>query len=362
MGVLRLLGRPGVWPITAFLATFAGLAVAGVVPPLVAVAGAAAGSALSALRWLLSAVEPPASDPDEQRSAADVKVDWPSLLSALPDAAVLLDSSGMVLAANAAARGMFTSLADGVHVSSLSRSPDFLELFAQPRQRPQSASIEERVPVERRILATAVSLPQPVLAGAPFWLVTLRDLTESHKLDQMRVDFVANASHELRTPLASLLGFIETLRGSARDDARARERFLAIMATEGGRMKRLIDDLLSLSRIEMRQHVRPTARVDLADVLLQVVASVEPQAEEAKVSVALDLPDGQFVTLGDHDELVQLFANLLHNAVKYGRSGGVAKVSARWRDARMIEDHRCRSRSGDRRAASAAADRTVLSH
>ena len=193
------------------------------------------------------------------------------------------------------------------------------------------------MPVERTILTTAVSLPGPVAAGAPFWLLTLRDLTEAHKLEQMRADFVANASHELRTPLASLLGFIETLRGSARDDAGARERFLAIMAIEGGRMKRLIDDLLSLSRIEMRQHMRPTTPVDLVEVLSHVVSSATPAAAQAKVAISLELPAGRLETLGDHDELVQLFGNLLQNAVKYGRSGGIARIVGSRMGQRTIE-------------------------
>jgi two-component system, OmpR family, phosphate regulon sensor histidine kinase PhoR len=141
----------------------------------------------------------------------------------------------------------------------------------------------------------------------------------------MRADFVANASHELRTPLASLIGFIETLQGPARDDAAARERFLGIMRGQARRMARLIDDLLSLSRIELKEHLAPREPVALAPVLLQVIEAHGPLAAEAGVALALD--GGASLTVpGDRDELVRVVENLVENAVKYGGSGGRVEV------------------------------------
>ncbi len=157
----------------------------------------------------------------------------------------------------------------------------------------------------------------------------------------MRADFVANASHELRTPLASLTGFVETLQGAARDDPTARDRFLAIMLEQAGCMGRLIDDLLSLSRIELKVHVRPDARVELADVVQNVVDVLTPLARELGVSLETDLLDDPMVVVGERDELVQVMSNLVENALKYGASwervlisgerGPTGKAGGEWR-------------------------------
>ena len=148
-------------------------------------------------------------------------------------------------------------------------------------------------------------------------LLTLRDLTELRRVERMRVDFIANASHELRTPLASLLGFVETLQGSARDDAKARERFLEIMREQGRRMARLIEDLLSLSRIEQTQHVRPEAIVDLALTARTVVDLLTPMARDLGVQIRMNAAQPVLV-VGDNDELVRVAENLIENAIKYG--------------------------------------------
>jgi two-component system phosphate regulon sensor histidine kinase PhoR len=144
----------------------------------------------------------------------------------------------------------------------------------------------------------------------------------------MRADFVANASHELRTPLASLTGFIETLQGPARNDAVAREKFLVIMAQQAARMKRLIDDLLSLSRIEMKAHMRPETVVELGEILNHVADALGPLASENNVDIEVGMIGQQMPTRGDRDELVQVFSNLIENAIKYGSSGGRVEVSA----------------------------------
>ena len=136
----------------------------------------------------------------------------------------------------------------------------------------------------------------------------------------MRADFVANASHELRTPLAALSGFIETLQGPARDDAKARQRFLAIMQEQAKRMARLIDDLLSLSRIELNAHRRPDTSVDLVPIVRQVVDSLQTLARDRGVIVTVEAAPTLMVP-GDHDELVRVFENLVENALKYGAPG-----------------------------------------
>ena len=142
------------------------------------------------------------------------------------------------------------------------------------------------------------------------------------RAERLRADFVANASHELRTPLAAVSGFIDTLRGHARDDPEAREKFLDIMSVAAGRMRRLLDDLLSLTRIEQNEHVPPSGRVDIGAVVRDAAAALSPLAEADEVTVALDVAPDLPRVVGERDELIQLFQNLIHNAIKYGRHGG----------------------------------------
>ena len=145
----------------------------------------------------------------------------------------------------------------------------------------------------------------------------------------MRADFVANASHELRTPLASLKGYVETLQGKAKDDADARARFLKIMEEQAERMSRLVDDLLSLSRVEMREHLPPSDEVDLGLILREVAQALEPVATRAGITLDLSAGDGEMVVRGDADELTQVFQNLIHNAIKYGHTGGKVEIVLR---------------------------------
>jgi two-component system phosphate regulon sensor histidine kinase PhoR len=158
-------------------------------------------------------------------------------------------------------------------------------------------------------------------------LMTFHDQTPLRRVEEMRADFVANASHELRTPLAALSGFIDTLQGPAKDDAKARERFLSIMHAQATRMARLIDDLLSLSRVELSAHVRPDTSVDIVPIIRQVADGLEPLARERQVVVEIALPDPPVLIAGDREELLRLFENLIENALKYGASGGKVIVS-----------------------------------
>jgi two-component system phosphate regulon sensor histidine kinase PhoR len=158
-------------------------------------------------------------------------------------------------------------------------------------------------------------------------VLTLRDLSALRQAELMRSDFVANASHELRTPLAALTGFIETLLGPAREDAAARQRFLPIMQAQAQRMARLIDDLLSLARIERKAHLRPTDPVDLVPVLRQVIDSLEAVARERGVAIHLTAALESLAVAGERDELIRVFENLLDNALKYGASGKRVEVT-----------------------------------
>jgi two-component system phosphate regulon sensor histidine kinase PhoR len=146
-------------------------------------------------------------------------------------------------------------------------------------------------------------------------------------VERVRADFVANASHELRTPLASVIGFIETLQGPARDDAAARTRFLGIMHEQALRMSRLIENLLSLSRIESRAHLYPTIAVDLVSIVREVADSLGALARERGIDLVVDGGSEPRLVLGDRDELIRLLENLVDNALKYGQSGKRVEVS-----------------------------------
>ena len=253
-----------------------------------------------------------------------------AVLARIPDPVILVDQRALVVEANAAARVLLPGLKTGHPLSFALRSPDVLGAIDKVLTSGAALRIEysERVPTERTFEVHIGPLKSDAAEADLGSGVVLffRDLTSARRLESMRADFVANASHELRTPLASLLGFIETLQGPARNDAKARERFLDIMRGQAQRMKRLIDDLLSLSRIEMRAHVTPTEAVDLTSIAGQMVETLAPLAQERGVVIHARLPDHPLPVLGDRDELLRVVENLIENAVKYGESGGRVDV------------------------------------
>ena len=163
--------------------------------------------------------------------------------------------------------------------------------------------------------------------GSRLALLVLSDETDARRSERTRADFLANASHELRTPLASLSGFIETLRGHAKDDVGARDKFLGIMQAQAERMARLIDDLMSLSRIELNEHIAPLGQVDLAMATVDVLDALAPQAKTKAVSFDPVLPPrGAAVVEGDRDQIVQVIQNLVDNAIKYTPRDGMVRV------------------------------------
>ena len=240
------------------------------------------------------------------------------LVGAMPEPAVMVRADGRAAAANKPAFALLPAIRIGEPFVLALRAPDVIDALRRVTDGGEAETVlwSERVPIERLFEVSVAPLDDG--AGAVVAaLLTLRDLTEARRVERMRVDFIANASHELRTPLASMLGFIETLQGSARDDARARDKFLVIMREQGRRMARLIDDLLSLSRIEQKQHVRPAAEVDLAQTARHVADTLAPLAREMGVEIKLYAERPVAVT-GDRDELLRVAENLIENAIKYG--------------------------------------------
>ncbi len=270
-------------------------------------------------------VTPRESERRERHTVAE------SLLANIPDPVILVDRRIVVIEANPAARALLPGLKLRHPLSFALRSPDVLDGIEAVLQSgaPLKTGYVARVPTERAFEVQIGALPLADTSGGgqPNVVLFLRDLTSARRLETMRVDFVANASHELRTPLASLSGFIETLQGPARDDPRAREQFLGIMRMQAQRMTRLIDDLLSLSRIELREHVPPTKVVCLKRIARQMVEEKAPLAAERGIVLSLDAPEPPYPVLGDRDELLRVVENLVENAQKYGGSGGLVAVS-----------------------------------
>lgn len=252
---------------------------------------------------------------------------WRAIIDALPDAALTLDADGVISHQNELLTGLFPEMTVGQAMGQLLRNPDLKTAveMASKSTKPLVVHLNERVPVPRSIEATVTGLK--LGSGTANLLVTFRDLTERERIEKMRADFVANASHELRTPLASLKGYIETLQGSARDDEKARDRFLAIMWTQALRMSRLVDDLLSLTRVEMRAHLVPQGTADLNEVAAYVVQALEPLATSQNAVITLNLLDADAHIRADREEIVQAFQNLVHNALKYGRENGRVDIT-----------------------------------
>ena len=246
------------------------------------------------------------------------------LVQNLPDPLIVLGPTRTIQRANHAATTAF-----GSGIAAVLRHPGLRTAIdrAQAEGRQQTAELTLPVPVSREVFATVIPLDPPLADGGRI-VAVLSDRTRERAVERMRADFVANASHELRTPLASLVGFIETLQGPAADDPPAQARFLAIMAEQAQRMNRLIDDLLSLSRIELTEHQPPSDPVDIAALLHRIADAFEPRISARAVTLVLGIAPGLPTVAGDEDQLEQVLQNLLDNALKYGREGGTIHIAA----------------------------------
>jgi two-component system phosphate regulon sensor histidine kinase PhoR len=278
--------------------------------------------AIFAVAWIVERARDPslaknAALPAETAPAADLELS--AIFEGIPDPVVAIDRQGRVAGFNKAASAVAPALRFGVPASIALRMPEVVDAIraASATGRPQRVEYTDRGPANR---AWEVHL---AAAGGErgLLLLTFHDLSPLRRLEEMRADFVANASHELRTPLAALLGFIETLQGPAREDSVARERFLGIMRTQATRMARLIDDLLSLSRIELNAHLRPDTPVELVAIVRQVADALQMLARDRETVVNIKVEAAPLIVLGDQDELIRVFENLVENALKYGAPG-----------------------------------------
>lgn len=250
----------------------------------------------------------------------------PDLIAALPLPTLVIDRAERIAAVNPAAKALVGAHTVGRHFVTVLRQPSLVDAVERCIEDGKGRHAQFLVDEAGKDVTYEVTL-NPV-QGAGLLMVSFQDITPQAQAGQMRRDFVANVSHELRTPLTSLMGFIETLSGPARDDAAARDRFLAIMQTEAGRMNRLVGDLLSLSRVEAEERVRPTKQINLAEVLRTALRNLNPLAVEAGVTLCHDFGAEAIPILGDADQMLQVFTNLIENAIKYGGDDRPVEITA----------------------------------
>lgn len=261
------------------------------------------------------------------------------VIDALDDPLVIINGDRSVARANESAIRLFGDVPDGQDLSVVLRHPDVLAALDLTLRdgRPRSLDITQPIPVEQAFEVRIVPLSERGAessglnraASEPAAVIALHDITALKRSEHLRADFVANASHELRTPLAALVGFIETLRGPARDDAGARDRFLGIMEDQANRMSRLVSDLMSLSRIEQDEHTAPVDPVSVVPVIKGVIDGLELSSRARQMPIRLQVLDDISPVPGDADQLAQVFQNLLDNALKYGRAETEITVSVR---------------------------------
>jgi len=254
------------------------------------------------------------------------------LLKAFPDPVILLNRSREVVFANQAALEVLDAQYDGRDLALSFRVPDVLAAADAVinGEALREVDVSLSVPVPRNLKIRIVRFVDPAAEkDGAVALMVFQDISSETLAEQMRQDFVANVSHELRSPIASLIGIIETLQGPAKDDPEARERFLSIMGDESQRMARMIDDLLSLSRVETSERLRPQEQVNVIDLLEMTRELLVGRAEERKMELEFDFAADIPALAGDRDELMEVFQNLIDNAIKYGREATAVNIQVK---------------------------------
>ena len=250
-----------------------------------------------------------------------------TLLDGMPWPALIIDQTDHIVAANVLAKTLFGPGIAGRHYILTLRQPGLLDAIETTLKSREPAQARHVITGPSRETTYRVQISPVAGEGQRGALCVFEDISDAEQMGQIRRDFVANVSHELRTPLTALLGFIETLRGAARDDPAARERFLGIMEREAGRMNRLVRDLLHLSRVEGEERMRPTEQVDVVALINMAVSALKPVADAAGVSVRVMGQTGPIKLPADADQMTQVFHNLIENAIKYGATGKVVTIA-----------------------------------
>jgi two-component system phosphate regulon sensor histidine kinase PhoR len=285
-------------------------------------------AAVGAAAWAWIAVRERPAVVASQREEFEIigLSDLTPLLEALPDPALLMDAQGRVAGSNEALRRQVRVAPNGQFLSSILRHPDVLDAANAAVRDGATCAVEyesgSQVERHTRCYVAPVTWGEERAA-----MLVFHDQTARFNTERMRADFLANASHELRTPLASLTLLIETIAGPARDSPKELDRFLKMMHVQADRMRRLIEDLLSLSRIELDEHVPPSDRADLALVVRESVDALATVAQERNVRIDLRAAAGSVPVIGERFQLTQVVENLVDNALKYTPEGGTVTVT-----------------------------------
>ena len=252
------------------------------------------------------------------------------LVDTLPDMLIMTDEDLRIVRTNRSARLMFGQNLAGKHLSDIFESDVLINAVITVVESLKGHEVDFHIsePEPKDIHAIIERFPIASKGGMAV-IITLNDITQLKRIQKMRADFVANASHEIRTPLTSIAGLIELLQGPAKDDAEAREKFLGMMAEQSERMKNLITDLLSLSKIEMSAHTIPTNVVDILRVVKQEKDHFEWAAKQKDITINIDGADNLPKVRGEENELKQVMHNLIGNAIKYGNADSEVLVSLR---------------------------------
>ncbi|WP_238987433.1 sensor histidine kinase [Roseovarius dicentrarchi] len=257
--------------------------------------------------------------------AMDDMPNMDSLIAALPSPTLIIGRTERVERLNSAAETLLGKNVAGRHFTTALRHPKLVDAVERSLLDGAARQISVQLVVHGSDAVYDVHLAMVQRSG--LLLLSFQNVADIAQAEQMRRDFIANVSHELRTPLTAVIGFIETLRGPARDDAAARDRFLDIMAGEADRMNRLVGGLLSLSRVEADERVRPSARVDVRQILYTTLDNLAPLARDSGVTLCCDAGQAPLEVIGDADQLVQVFTNLVENAIKYGGADRSVEIS-----------------------------------
>lgn len=263
------------------------------------------------------------------------------IMDNLDDPFIIFNHNGDIIISNKAAKVMFDNMLHKTNISAILHQPNIVDAIntCLENDTPETVGFIHANPVRKNYVARIHifnSEALPLLKGVKpskdekQIILSIHDITEIKKAEKMRVDFIANMSHELRTPLASITGFIETLQGPAENDPAARKRFLQIMADESGRMTRLIEDLLSLSRIEQKAHVPPQDKVKLTSLITSVIDTFDLKLQKARMTIEFVKPKKSTPITGDHDQITQVFQNLIDNAIKYGTENTTIKITVKF--------------------------------